>query len=143
MKKISPAKIERAMEVAAVLAASTAINGTMTSDKALRHCCITGLKIVDSMERVVAAVENDPALLEMSINDGEIYIKIADAMETLRNQKAEREEERQDEQEAEQLTSERAQRTTTKPAGRASRDAAGIQQTKTNQGSGNTGTPAE
>lgn len=90
MAKIAPAKIEKAMQIAGVIAASTATNGTMPSDKALRHCCLTGLRIVAAMETVVAAVEEDAGLMDVPLDDALAYVRMNEAVTAIKN-KAKRE----------------------------------------------------
>lgn len=80
MAKLAPAKIDKAMQIAAVIAASTAVNGTIPSEKALRQCCISGLKLVMSMDQVVAAVEEDGSLLEHSLDQWVCYEKIGECI---------------------------------------------------------------
>lgn len=90
MAKISPAKVDKALQVAAVIAASLSQNGTVGSDKAVRQCCLTGLRITLGMESVVACVEANPALLEMPLDDGSIWVLLNDEAKKQAELKAEK-----------------------------------------------------
>lgn len=78
MAKLAAAKIEKAMQVAAVVASGIAVNGTIPTEKSLRQCCLTGLKIVLAMDSVVSACDEFPELLDEPLESGEGYNRLGD-----------------------------------------------------------------
>jgi hypothetical protein len=83
MAKLSQQKIDRALSVAGTIAASIADNGTVPSDKALRQCCLTGLKIVTMMDQISAAIDEEPSILEVTLDNWEAYLKLTDVMNAI------------------------------------------------------------
>ncbi len=71
------------MSVAGTIAASIADNGTVPSDKALRQCCLTGLKIVTMMDQISAAIDEEPSILEVTLDNWEAYLKLTDVMNAI------------------------------------------------------------
>jgi hypothetical protein len=89
MAKLAPAKFERALNVAAVVASSIADRGTVPSDKMLRQCCLTGLRIVTMMDTLAAAVDEEPAILELSLDNWDAYRKFEEVAATISKRQAE------------------------------------------------------
>lgn len=84
---ITPAQKEKALQVAAVVAASVSANGTLPSQKALRQCCVTGLKLTTQMDELVAACNESPEILDVSLDAGG-YQKVAEHLEARAARKA-------------------------------------------------------
>lgn len=84
---ITPAQKQTALQVAAVVAASVSENGTVPSQKVLRQCCVTGLKLTTQMDELVAACNETPEILDVSLDAGG-YQKISEHLQARAERKA-------------------------------------------------------
>ena len=68
MAKISPQAKANALQVASVVASGLAERGVIPTDKAMRNVCLSGLKLANTMEQVIAVVEKNDELLTLPLD---------------------------------------------------------------------------